>query len=137
MEVIADESIAETLRRIYGRIRDLQAEIADLQLTAQTLRKAFSTSTPDPHPPAVEEPKTRTTPIAEPVIPPSGVEPRKVSRKEAVVQLLREHGPLKRSEIMEELDLPVGTASVVLQDKTLFEKTADGRWTLASALVGR
>lgn len=51
------------------------------------------------------------------------------SRKGEVVKLLKDRGPLTRSEIRDGVSFPEGTISYVLTDATLFANK-DGKWYL-------
>lgn len=54
-----------------------------------------------------------------------------ITRKQSVVNFLRENGPATRGEIMARLDIPIGTAGYVLNDPETFV-SRDGRWHLVS-----
>jgi hypothetical protein len=70
----------------------------------------------------------KTQVFAPPPLPPiSGIFPTK--RKDAVVQLLKEHGPLTRREIIQKTGFPEGTLSFVLNDKKKFY-SKDDKWHL-------
>ena len=55
-----------------------------------------------------------------------------LTRKQQVVELIRQTGPLRRSEIIKKSGLPVGTISYCLNDESLFKSLRDGRWDLVA-----
>jgi len=59
------------------------------------------------------------------VAPSSGT--AKITRKEAIIRLLQEEGPLLRSEILKKSGIPKGTVASVLNDKTIF-KNKKNKW---------
>ncbi len=70
----------------------------------------------------------KTQVFAPPPLPPiSGFFPTK--RKDVAVQLLKEHGPLTRREIIQKTGFPEGTISFVLNDKKRFY-SKDDKWYL-------
>lgn len=52
-----------------------------------------------------------------------------VERKQSLVELLKQKGPMRRSAILKELQMPNGTLATLLQDGT-FAKSADGTFGL-------
>ena len=54
----------------------------------------------------------------------------KLTRREAIIKLLKEEGPLSRSEILKKTSFPRGTIAFVLNDKDMFF-SKDGLWHLA------
>lgn len=54
---------------------------------------------------------------------------KKRTRKHAVMKLLRQEGPLARSEILEKTGIPLGTVSFILNDKITF-RHKEGKWNL-------
>jgi hypothetical protein len=53
----------------------------------------------------------------------------KGGRKETVIKLLQDEGPLTRAEIIEKAGIPKGTVATVLNDKKTF-KSKKGKWHL-------
>jgi len=51
------------------------------------------------------------------------------TRKDMVVNLIKERGPLSRKQIIESVDMPMGSISFVLSDKETFE-LKDDKWHL-------
>lgn len=59
---------------------------------------------------------------------------KKGTRKKAVVKLLREEGPLSRSEIIQKTGFPLGTISTVLNDKSTFH-SKESKWYLVEEKI--
>jgi hypothetical protein len=55
------------------------------------------------------------------------------TRKQAIIKLLQEQGPLTRSEILQKSGFPLGTISTYLNDKTVF-KSKEGKWHLIESI---
>jgi hypothetical protein len=49
------------------------------------------------------------------------------TRRDAIIKVLEENGPLKRAEILQKTNFPLGTIATTLNDKTSF-KNKNGRW---------
>ena len=56
---------------------------------------------------------------------------KKVTRRMQMLRTLREHGPLRRHQIVEKGGIPLGSVSTYLRDEHGFKKLPDGRWTVA------
>lgn len=54
---------------------------------------------------------------------------KKLTRREVVVNLLRNEGGLSRSQILEKTHIPIGTVATTLNDKTTF-MNKEGKWYL-------
>lgn len=52
----------------------------------------------------------------------------KKTRKQFLVDFLREHGPQTRKEIREKANLPLGTIAFLLNDKETFQHLPGGKW---------
>jgi|GEM_PF-2808973 len=52
-----------------------------------------------------------------------------VSRKQTIIKLLSEKGPMSRKEIFDNSDMPMGSVAFTLNDKTKFY-SKDGKWHL-------
>lgn len=52
-----------------------------------------------------------------------------ITRKEAVADFLRAHGPSTRMEILRGTGVPAGTIAYCLNDKGIFKRLEDGKWT--------
>ena len=59
---------------------------------------------------------------------PSGTLPTK-TRKQFLTDFLRTNGPTTRKDIETKTGLPKGTIAFALNDKDLFQRLPDGRWT--------
>lgn len=55
---------------------------------------------------------------------------RRETRKNTIIRILREHGPMKVVEMIEKTGLSRGTIGWVLNDKKTFMSLGDGRWDL-------
>jgi hypothetical protein len=53
----------------------------------------------------------------------------RVTRKDQIVQFIREHGPAARSEIIAGTQMPAGTVAACLNDKDTFVNRG-GKWVL-------
>jgi len=62
----------------------------------------------------------------------TSVEAKPETRKESIVRLLKEKGPLTRREIRERTGFPPGTLAYVLNDKETFARMRTGKWRLIS-----
>lgn len=51
------------------------------------------------------------------------------TRKDAVAEFLRTHGPATRAEIMAGTNIPEGTISSCLRDQAKFVRSEDGKWS--------
>lgn len=58
-----------------------------------------------------------------------GTSTKKKSRKQAIVDLIIQEGPLTRAEIVSKTGLPLGTIAFVLNDKRTFYNEG-GKWNL-------
>jgi hypothetical protein len=58
----------------------------------------------------------------------------KKTRKQFLVDFLREHGPQTRREIREKANLPLGTIAFLLNDKETFQHLPGGKW---AAKIGK
>lgn len=61
---------------------------------------------------------------------------RPPARRMQLIDYLREHGPKKRAEIIEETGMPVGTVAYLLNGEE-FTHDSKGRWSLAASLNGQ
>ena len=92
----------------------IDEKITELQKAKQTLLEAFGEkSNPTP---------TRT-------IKPQITCRRKFTRKDAVIKLIKNEGPLSRSDIQSKSGIPRGTIAAILIDKDTFI-SKDGKWDL-------
>ncbi|MDQ2841662.1 MAG: hypothetical protein M3Y72_11610 [Acidobacteriota bacterium] len=55
------------------------------------------------------------------------------SRKQSLVQFLKDNGPSSRAEIIARAGLPAGTVSYCLSDKRFFLQLANGDWTFTGS----
>ena len=102
-------------------IAELKSEIADLQKVVKVLEGRLGRKAPHAVPTVSATPaKPRRS---------AASDKRSKGRKQAVVALLREKGAQRRGDIHRELDIPVGTLSTVLSDKTVF-RSDNGKWHL-------
>jgi hypothetical protein len=53
---------------------------------------------------------------------------RRVTRKDAVEQFIRQNGPSTRIEILRGTGIPEGTIAYCLNDKERFRQAEEGRW---------
>lgn len=58
------------------------------------------------------------------------VTPGAKTRKQTLVDFLRANGPTLRKDIEARTGLPKGTIAFALNDKELFQRFPDGRWTV-------
>ncbi len=63
-------------------------------------------------------------------LPPSPPGQVKKTRKDTLIDFLKMHGPTNRKEIEAKTGLPKGTIAFALNDKDLFQRLSDGRWTV-------
>lgn len=109
------------IRRV---IQIIDERIQALQTIKQMLISEFFAEQQDlfsvSRAPAVPAPK---------YVPITGLKPKR-TRKQEIVQYLREHGPTKSIEIHERTGIPMGTVATALNDKTTFERLDDNRWTV-------
>lgn len=93
---------------IEGTIELIDHRIEELQRSKRTLLETFG---------------GKTIPILSPP------EMSKTGRREAVIKLIQEEGPLTRSEILQKGNIPRGTVATILNDKATF-RSKKGKWYL-------
>jgi hypothetical protein len=107
-----EEDVERTIERINERIKELED-------TKRVLMQTFGIKTSG----VVRRRFAMTHPIIpSPPSPPSG-------RKGAIQELLRQRGPMSKTDILEQTGFPEGTVSYVLNDKEIFQNI-DGKWSL-------
>lgn len=104
---------------IEKAIELIDSKIHGLQRVKQTLLDEFGGE------PAVNKQQT-SLPFRRRLI----VAKKPETRKEAIIKLLKEEGPLSRSEIINKSGIPQGTVATVLTDKDTF-KSKDNKWYVA------
>jgi len=95
-------------------IEIIDQRIQSLQRVKEMLLKEF----------AVEQPLPGEQRVHIPDVQPEG----KKTRKQFLVDFLREQGPQTRKEIREKANLPLGTIAFLLNDKDTFQRLQDGKW---------
>ena len=95
-------------------IEIIDQRIQSLQRIKEMLLKEFE----------VEQPLPGERRVHIPGMQPEG----KKTRKQFLVDFLREHGPQTRKEIREKANLPLGTIAFLLNDKDTFQRLQDGKW---------
>lgn len=95
-------------------IEIIDQRIQSLQRVKEMLLKEFG----------VEQPLPGERRVHIPDVQPEG----KKTRKQFLVDFLREHGPQTRKEIREKANLPLGTIAFLLNDKDTFQRLQDGKW---------
>jgi len=103
---------------IEKAIELIDSKIDDLKQAKKTLLEAFGEKTITPQ---KSSSMVRTNP-PKPQL-------KRISRKDAVIKLIKKEGPLSRSQIIEKSGIPEGTVSYLLNDKTTFIGD-NGRWNL-------
>lgn len=145
----------QTLKNVRSLMKDIRAQLhaerrtldhADRILDAlgtwiqahTTARRAAKATAGSPAPrrvtpkapkPAAKRGRGRPPKATPPMDTKATASAEKIGRKLSIVNYLKEHGPASRVDLLKALDIPVGTLSVVLNDKTTFQST-DGMWTL-------
>ena len=66
-------------------------------------------------------------------VPISELKPKR-TRKEAIIEFLRENGPTKSQEIHKRTGIPMGTVATSLNDKTIFERSYNSKWALRAGI---
>ena len=84
----------------------IDAKILELQNARQTLIEAFG--------------GMEANSISSRKIKPQIIRRKKFTRKDALIKLLKDEGPLSHAEILEKSGIPRGTVSTLLNEKTMF-----------------
>jgi hypothetical protein len=105
---------------ILKAIELIDSKIAGLQRAKQTLLEEFGEKQvqADDHLQSSLFPTPKFTRQLRPV---------PLRRRDVIMQLLREQGPLSRSEILEKSGIPQGTVATILNDKRRFVSKG-GKW---------
>ena len=99
---------------IEKAIQLIDAKILELQKAKQTLIEAFGGN---------------VNLIPNIKVKPQIIRRRKHTRKDAVIKLLKNEGPLSRGEILNKSGIPKGTIASILNEKGTFI-SKDGKWNL-------
>ena len=111
---------------IEKAIQLIDTKIAELQNAKRTLLEAFGRNINLG--PTTTSVQTRTMDANLTVL--------RSPRKATLIKLLKEQGPLSRSEIIKKSDIPKGTIAYLLNDKETFV-SQDGKWSVAENEKGQ
>jgi hypothetical protein len=112
---------------IKRAIEIIEQRIQSLQQVKEMLVTEFfgeeQPASPDPVPETTpwlfNQPKRKIT-----------LPPVQKTRKQTLIDFLKQHGPSVRGQIMEQTKMPRGTLAFLLNDKETFSRLDDGRWMI-------